>query len=210
VLRQAGAAAAAVVVLAGCSAESGDRSLPAGPGGGVPSATATSSAPGSPTAAAPSGVTELTKGSVRLTIRPQDAAQRPVLESYLGFFAAYAAALDKADPRSALLRRHTSPAAFADFSRGLAENARIGTTVRGPVILRPAVQKTGSGALTVLVVDCLDASGQRFHDRAGRPTGEAGQRRSIQVELVNSPGPVRWVVGSLADGPPTACERSGS
>lgn len=209
-LRQAGAAAAAVVVLAGCSADPGDRSLPGDPGGGAPSATATGSATASPSATTPAGSTQLTNGPVRLTVRPQDAARRPAIEAYLGFFAAYAAALDKADPRSAALRRHTTPDAFADFSRGLAENARTGTTVRGPVALRPALQKSGSGALTVLLVDCLDASGQRFYDRAGTPTGEAGERRPIQVELVNSPGPVRWLVGSVADGPATACERSAS
>lgn len=209
-LRQAVAALAAAVVLAACSAEAEDRSLPGGPGGSAPPAAATSSAPASPSASAPAGSTQLTEGSVRLTVRPQDAARRPVLESYLGFFAAYAAALGRADPRSTALRRHTTPEAFADFSRGLAENARTGTTVRGPVVLRPALQKGGSGALTVLLVDCLDAGGQRFYDRAGRPTGEAGERRPIQVELVDSPGPVRWLVGSIADGPATACERSAS
>lgn len=195
-------------VLAGCSAEEGNQALPGG--AEVPAATATASGPASPSAAAPSGSTLLTRGPVRLTVRPEDAGRRPVLDSYLGFFAAYAEALDKADPRSAALRRYSTPAAFADFARGLAENGRSGVSVRGPVTLRPALRKAGSGALTVVLVDCLDATGQRSYDRAGRATGEPGERRPIQVELVNSPGPVRWVVGSVADGPADACERSPS
>lgn len=204
-LRQAGAAVAAAVVLAGCSADEPDRSLP-GAGGGGPAAT-TSSASATPTATASPGSALLTRGPVRLTVRPEDAGRRPVIDSYLGFFAAYAEALDKADARSAALRRYSTPAAFADFSRSLAENAQAGISVRGPVTLRPALRKAASGALTVVLVDCLDASGQRSFDRAGKPTGGPGERRPIQVELVNSPGPVRWVVGSIADGPDDACER---
>ena len=78
------------------------------------------------------------------------------------------------------------------------------------MVLQPALRASGSGALTVILVDCLDGTAQRFYDRSGNPTGQAGARRPIQVELVNSPGPVRWIVGSVADGPATACERSGS
>ena len=156
------------------------------------------------------GPAQLTSGAVRLTVRSEDASQRPVLESYLGFFAAYADALGKADARSAQLRRRSTPEAFADFSRGIAANARDGVTLRGPVSLQPALRKSGSAALTIIVDDCLDGIAQRYYDRAGEPTGQAGDRRPIQVELIDSPGPVRWVVGSLADGPATACERSGS
>jgi hypothetical protein len=209
VLKQAGAVLAAAVVLSGCSGDEGNQSLPGDPGDSAASM-ATSSAAPSPSGSASVGSGQLTRGSIRMTTRPEDAARRPVLDSYLGFFAAYADALGKADSRSAALRRYSTPEAFADFSRGLAENARAGITVRGPVTLRPVLPKGGSGALTVILVDCLDASGQRFYDRAGRPTGKAGGRRPIEVQLVNSPGPVRWIVGSIADGPATACERSGS
>lgn len=209
-LRQAGAVLAAAIVLSGCSGDEGNQSLPGNPGEGSGPSTATSSPGPTPSGSAPSVGAQLIRGAVRLTVRPEDAAQRPVLDSYLGFFAAYADALGKGDPRSAALRRHSTPAAFADFSRGLAENARTGTTVRGPVTLRPVLPEPGPAALTVILVDCLDASGQRFYDRAGRPTGKAGVRRPVEVQLVNSPGPVRWVVRSIADGPATACERSGS
>lgn len=199
----------AAVLLAGCGGQDGASPLPEGSGGTVPT-----SAPGTgPTGraqATPPGETQLASGSVRLTVRPQDAAQRPVLDAYLGFFAAYADALQRADARSAQLRRRSTPDAFADFSRGLAANAREGITLRGPVLLRPVLRPRGSGALTVIVDDCLDGSGQRYYDKAGEPTGEAGARRPIRVELVDSPGPVRWLVGSLADGPSAACERSGT
>jgi hypothetical protein len=211
--RDAGAVRAAVavavaVLLAGCTTEQPAAPLP-GAGGAAPSIGPTASASSSTAAAGP-GSTQLTSGAVRLTVRPEDASRRPVLESYLGFFAAYADALGKADARSVQLRRHSTPEAFADFSRGLAANARDGITRRGPVSLRPARHKSGSGALTVVLDDCLDGTAQQFYDRSGKPTGQAGDRRPIQVELVNSPGPVRWIVGSVADGPATACERSGS
>lgn len=202
------ASVAVAVVLAGCSADEPDRALP-GAGGSGPVAT-TGSAPADPTATATPGPGLLIRGPVTLTVRPQDAGRRPVLDSYLRFFAAYAVALEKADPRSADLRRFSTPAAFADFSRSLAENARAGITVRGPVTLQPAVRSAAAGALTVVLVDCLDATGQRSFDRSGRRTGGPGERRPIQVELVDTPGPVRWVVGSVADGPADACEKGSS
>lgn len=206
--RVAGVAVAAVLV-AGCGGE--DAATPLAEGGGAPAPT---SEPGSAATGqaqgTPAGETQLTSGSVRLTVRPQDAAQRPVLDAYLGFFAAYADALQRADARAAQLRRRSTPDAFADFARGLAANAREGVTLRGPVALQPVLRPRGSGALTVIVDDCLDGSGQRYYDRAGKPTGEAGARRPIRVELVDSPGPVRWVVRSLADGPASTCERPAS
>jgi hypothetical protein len=206
---RAGVAVAVAAVLAGCTAEQPATPLP-GAGSGPARSTAPAASTSSSTAAAVPGGAQLTSGAVRLTVRPQDLGQRPVIESYLGFFAAYADALRTADPRSAQLRRHSTPDAFADFSRSLAANARDGITLRGPVSLQPALRKSGSGALTVILVDCLDGTAQRFYDRSGKPTGQAGARRPIQVELINSPGPVRWIVGSVADGPATACERSGS
>ena len=207
----AGVAVVAVLVagLTGCGGDQGASPLPGG-GGAGPVATSAPGSTASGRAQAAPGEAQLTSGSVRLTVRSQDATQRPVLEAYLGFFAAYADALGKADAGSAQLRRRSTPDAFADFARGLAANAREGVTLRGPVALRPALRKRASGALTVIVDDCLDGSAQRYYDRAGEPTGQAGDRRPIRVELVDSPGPVRWVVGSLADGPATACERSGS
>lgn len=207
-LVRAGVAVAVVAVLAGCTAQGEATPLPGGVTAAAPSTSAATAV--SPTASATPAGAQLSRGLVRLTIRPEDAAQRPVLESYLGFFAAYADALGKGDASSAQLRRHSTPEAFADFSRGLTDNAKAGVTVRGPVVLRPALRKTGSGALTVILLDCLDGSGQRFYDRSGKPTGRSGDRRPIQVELVDSAGPVRWLVGSVADGPATACERSGS
>jgi hypothetical protein len=209
VAARAGVVVAVAAVLAGCTTEQPATPLP-GAGSGPAQSAAPAATASSSTAPAGPGGTELTSGAVRLTVRPQDLGQRPVLESYLGFFAAYADALGKADPRSAQLRRHSTPEAFADFSRALAANARAGITLRGPVSLRPALRKSGSGALTVILVDCLDGTAQQFYDRSGKPTGQAGARRPIQVELINSPGPVRWIVGSVADGPATACERSGS
>lgn len=206
---RAGVVVAMAAVLLGCTAEQPATPLP-GAGSGPALSTGPSATASSSTAAAVPGGIQLTSGAVRLTVRPEDVGQRPVLESYLGFFAAYADALHKADPRSAQLRRHSTAKAFADFSRGLAANARAGITLRGPVSLQPALRKSGSGALTVILVDCLDGTAQQFHDRSGKPTGQAGARRPIQVELINSPGPVRWIVGSVADGPATACERSGS
>lgn len=207
VVRAGVAVAVAAAALAGCTTQEAATPLPGGP---AAAASAPAPTPSGSAATSLPGSAVLTSGPVRLTLRPQDAPQRPVLRSYLDFFAAYADALGKADARSAALRSHTTPGAFADFSRGLAGNAKTGVTVRGPVSLRPALRPIGSGALTAIVVDCLDGTGQRFYDRSGSPTGQAGVRRAIQVELVNSPGPVRWLVGSIADGPATACERSGS
>lgn len=201
------ALAVAAATLAACSTADGDTPLPGGPATAAATSVPTPSGPAGPSRP---GDATLVSGPVRLVLRPQDAARRPLLQSYLDFFAAYADALGKADAGSAALRGHTTPEAFADFARGLAENARTGVTVRGPVTLRPALRPVGSGALTAVLVDCLDASGQKFYDRSGTPTGQAGDRRPIQVELVDSPGPVRWLVGSVADGPATACERSGS
>ena len=199
---------AVAALLVGCATEQPPTPLPGGGSGPAQSSAPTAS--GSSATEAGPGSAQLTSGAVRLTVRSEDASQRPVLESYLGFFAAYADALGKADARSAQLRRHSTPEAFADFSRGIAANARDGITLRGPVSLRPALRKSGSAALTIILDDCLDGTAQRFYDRSGKPTGQAGDRRPIQVELINSPGPVRWIVGSVADGPATACERSGS
>jgi len=203
------AVVAVAAALAGCTGQEAATPLPGGGGPAAvtsPSSTPSGSAGGPP----PAGASVLTSGDVRLTVRPQDAARRQVLGSYLGFFAAYAEALGKADAASAELRRRTTADAFADFSRGIADNAKAGVTARGPVSLRPAVQESGAADLTVILVDCLDATRQRFYDRSGEPTGRTGTRRPIEVELINSPGPVRRVVGAVADGPPSACERSGS
>ncbi len=199
----------AAVALAACTGQ-GDAT-PLSAGGGSARPTGPSATPSGSGAAAPApGSSVLTSGVVRLTVRPQDAAQRQVLQAYLGFFAAYADALGRGDAASAELRRRTTPAAFADFSRGIAGNAKDGLTLRGPVTLRPALQAGGSGALTVVLVDCLDASRQRFHDRSGKPTGDVGRRRPVQVQLVDTPSTVRYVVSALSAGPASACERSGS
>lgn len=208
-LRQAGAVLAAAIVLSGCSGDEGNQALPGDPGDSVPS-TASGSAPPTPSGSAPAGPGQLTRGSVRLTVRPEDAARRDVLDTYLGFFAAYSDALARGDAKSAELRRRTTPAAFADFSRGVAGNAREGVTVRGPLELRPELSKAGPASVTVVVVDCLDASGQKFYDRSNRPTGQAGRRRPVQVQLRQVPSEVRYVVSSISAGPAGACERSGS
>lgn len=205
------AVAVAVVALAGCTGGEAATPLP-GSGGsaGATGSTSTPSGPAGGTSPPPGAASVLASGAVRLTVRPQDATQQQVLRSYLGFFAAYAEALGSGDASSTELRKRTTADAFADFSRGIAGNAREGVVLRGPLSLQPALQKGGSGALTVILVDCLDASGQRFYDRSGKPTGDVGRRRPIKVQLVDTPSAVRYVVGALSGGPASACEGSGS
>lgn len=192
--------AAVIAAVSGCSHQDPPGELP----DGAPPVSATGSSATTPAPPKP-GELRLTRGPVTVTTTLAGPEQRPVLEAYATFFGAYADALAAADPASAPLRAATTPAAFADFARTLSANRASGVTVRGPVQLHPRLGRVG--AVTAVVADCLDTSAVHTYDRAGKPTGLVPPR-AVQVELTRGPRNT-FVVSSLGDGPPAACERSG-
>jgi hypothetical protein len=168
----------------GCSSEQPASPLP---GGGTAAATAPTASARSSTEAARPGATQLSSGAVRLTVRPEDASQARCWS-----------------PTSASSPRTRTPSARPTHAPrscgGAARPRRLPTSPAGSLptpatASRSAVRYRCSqscagavpGALTVVLDDCLDGTAQQFYDRSGKPTGQAGDRRPIRVELINSP-----------------------
>jgi hypothetical protein len=184
--------------VAGCS-DSGSDAAPL-PGASEPSG----SAPSSDTSAAPSpGRETLTSGDVTLVMPARvDAATERLLRDYLAFWVAYAEAAAIPDAQYAKLRARSDSSAFAAFSRGI-ESAlvRQHRTLRGPLMLTPTV-RTSLGQVRT-IDDCVDASQQRYHDRSGAKTDEAGEQNSFTITL--RPANVGFVVTGIAEARTPQC-----
>jgi hypothetical protein len=160
----------------------------------------------SPTAPAgtprPAGGTQLTAGSVRITVPAgADARTVAVLHDYLAFWAAYKTAEETGRPVTDGLRA-TTDGSFLSSLSSVIDNLYTsqGEVARGVVTLTPTVRVRDAGSVTV--DDCADQTGREVV-RQGEPTGEIGAR--ISSSLTMKPRNGHFVVTGFADSPARLC-----
>jgi hypothetical protein len=150
----------------------------------------------------PAGGTQLTAGSVRLTVPAgADARTVTVLRDYLAFWAAYEAAEETGRPVTDGLRATTDGSFLSALSQVIDNRyTSQGAVVRGVVTLTPTVRVRDAGSVTI--DDCVDETG-REDVRRGEPTGDIGTRIPWALSMRLRSG--HFVATGFEDSPAGLC-----